>query len=262
MPSPKILLLDIETAPKKAWVWGMFKQTVGLSQLVDDWYMLCWCAKWLGDKKVMSSAIWDFKRHYSQYPEDDFLAVEKLHELMCEADIIVAHNGDRFDVPSVNTRFVIHGMQPPDKYQTYDTLKAARSNFKFTSNRLDALGRFLGVGRKVETGGFDLWAKCLDKDKKSQKKMVDYCKQDVNLLEEVYLKLRPWDSRHPNVTIYGSCDRPRCNVCGSEHVHSKGLSYTRTQFYRRWKCQECGHNMRSRFTEVDKEQRKNILTST
>ena len=255
-----MLVLDIETAPKQAFVWSMWKQNIGLNQLEKDGYVLCYCAKWLGDKKVQSDSIWDYE-NYRANPEDDYNVIHSVWELLDQADVVIAHNGKAFDIPTLNARFLIHGFQPPSPYKIVDTLKIARGKFRFTSNRLDALGLFLGEGRKINTGGFDLWRRVMDQDDKAQAEMVKYCKQDVQLLENIYLRLRAWDSYHPNIALYNEDNRPVCNVCGSEHVKKKGFAYTSTHKYQRYVCSDCGHNMKERKNCTGKEKAKSIRSS-
>ena len=255
--SAKVLFLDVETAPKRAFVWSMWKQNIGLNQLEADGFVLCWCAKWAHEKEVLSEAL---TLEFLEY-EDDSKIMEKLWTLMDEADIIIGHNGDRFDIPTINARFAVHGMKPPSSYKTVDTLKIARRNFKFTSNRLDALGMFLGTGRKLQTGGFQLWADVMSGSGKAMNKMVRYCKQDVLLLERVYKKLRAWDNKAPNLAMYEDGTRPVCNCCGSKKVVSKGQTVTNSKIYKRWKCNSCGHNMRSPYAEKDKTRDQNRFIS-
>jgi DNA polymerase III epsilon subunit-like protein len=261
MPA-KILMIDTETAPKRAYVWGMWKNNIGLNQLISDGYVLCWNAKWLGEDEVLGDSLDEYPEAYNEDPENDYYIMESLWKLLDEADIVVAHNAKHFDIPVVNARFVLHGMHPPSPYKIVDTLQLAKKYFRFTSNRLDALGQLLGLGRKVDTGGFSLWARVLDKDAAAWDKMTDYCEQDVRLLEEVYLKLRAWDKQHPNVGLYTDMARPVCNVCGSEHVVKKGYDYTNVSIFHRYKCVSCGHNMRERYNITDKAKRKNILSSS
>lgn len=258
----KILLIDIETAPNRAYVWGMWKNNVGLNQLISTGYVLCWSAKWLDDDYIYSSGLPDYKKLYKEDPENDRQVVQDAWDMMNEADMIVAHNGKRFDVPVLNSRFAVHGFEPPASYKIIDTLQIAKRNFKFLSNRLDALGKFLGVGRKIDTGGFELWARVMRGDLKAWKQMQEYNDQDVLLMEDVYKKLRAWDKQHPNTALYGDLERPQCNVCGSDHVHKKGYDYTNVSIFHRFKCAECGHEMRTRHSIVDKDKRHNILSSS
>jgi len=55
MKDPRVLIFDIETSPMVAYVWGRRDQNVALNQIKDEWYVIAWAAKWLGDaaSKVM-----------------------------------------------------------------------------------------------------------------------------------------------------------------------------------------------------------------
>ena len=232
----KILLFDIETAPNLGYVWGKWEQDV--IEFDRQWYMLCFCAKWLGDKKVMTHALPDFSL-YKKDPENDKELVKKLWELFNEADIIIAHNGDEFDIKKSNARFIYHGFTPNPHYKTIDTKKIAKKYFSFESNKLDDLGQYLKVGKKLSTGGFALWRGCMAGDKKSWKTMVEYNKQDVVLLEHVYLRLRPWMKDHPNLNVI-NLTLSACPACGSEDLHKRGFSITRSGQKQRYQCQDCG----------------------
>lgn len=251
----KILLLDIETAPKRAYVWGLWKQNVSPGQLLSDTFMLTWSAKWYGKKKVMGEKLTPDEVHN----EDDSRICVQLHELMDEADIVIGHNGDRFDIPTINSRFVLNGMLPPSPYKKVDTLKIAKRHFKFTSNRLDYLGQILGVGRKVETGGFSLWDRCMAGETKALNEMLKYNKQDVILLEEVYDKLRPYCSNHPNHGV--TSGSMVCPKCGSSHVQSRGYATTAVGKFQRFQCQDCGGWSRGRQNLRTTEEMKNTLLS-
>lgn len=241
----KILSLDIETAPKRAYVWGLWKQNVGTNQIISDWYMLTWSAKWYGEEEVIGERL----TFAEAIKEDDKRLLTNLHELLEEADVVVAHNGKKFDVPSINTRFIINGILPPSPYRQIDTLTVAKRQFKFTSNRLDYIGKMLGVGRKIDTGGFELWERCMQGEDAALEEMLTYNKQDVLLLEAVYTKLRPFISNHPNHNVY--TDRPCCPTCGSEHVHKKGKHHTNVSTFQRYKCMSCGAPSRARINERD-----------
>ena len=156
----KILLFDIETAPMMAYTWSLYNEITSMKMVEKDWYCLCWSAKWLDNKKIFTEALTDYK-DYKNNPENDKQIMEKLWKLFDEADIIIAHNGTKFDVKKVNARFIYHGMPPPSPYKIIDTLSVARSYFKFTSNKLGDLAACLKIGRKIETGGFDLWKDCM-----------------------------------------------------------------------------------------------------
>lgn len=231
----KILLVDLETAPTLGYVWDLWETDV--LKVVNPWYILCFSYKWLGGKTHVIS-LPQFKS-YKKTPRDDGELVKKLWELFEEADIIIGHNGDKFDIRKANAKFVKYGLTPPAPYKTIDTLKVARKYFKFDSNRLDALGDYLEVGRKVKTGGFDLWDRCMQGDMKAFKLMERYNKQDVDLLEKVYHKLKPFIQNHPNLNLFNGTEH-NCPNCGSTNVQRRGYSYSRTNKYQRWQCLNCG----------------------
>jgi hypothetical protein len=159
------------------------------------------------------------------------------------ADIVIAHNGDKFDIKKSHTRIIKHKISLPSTFSQVDTLKMARAKFSFTSNRLDDLGEFLGLGRKVKHEGFGLWEKCQEGNKTAWAKMRKYNKQDVVLLEKVYLALRPW-AAHPNTALMSGNERA-CPRCGSERLKSKGWHHNKTISYRRLLCLGCGGYVRS-----------------
>ena len=241
---PRVLLFDIETAPVLAHVWSLWKQNVAINQIDTDTYILCWAAKWWGTDDVMSDALPYHKTHYKKYPDDDKMVCGTLWELLDTADILVAHNGDRFDIPRANARFVAHGMMPPAPSKQVDTFKIAKSMFNFTSNKLDWLGEHLGVGRKASHDGFDLWRRCLAGDPQSWDDMVTYCRRDVTLLEDVWTKLRPWAKNHPDLGVY-SGDPSKCPACLSPNFTRAGHRRTMVGLYQRYRCTDCGKHWSS-----------------
>lgn len=231
----KTLIYDVECTPLLSHTWGTFKQNV--IEIDRDWYMISFAYKWLGEKKTHVLALPDYKT-YKKNPEDDSELMRALWELVDEADVVIAHNGDAFDIKKMNARFILNGLNKPSFYQTVDTLKVARRYFKFASNKLDNLGEFLGLGRKVQTGGFELWLGCMNGDMKAWKKMCRYNKQDVVLLEKVYLALRPWMDNHPNVGLVDNVSGV-CPICGSKELQKRGFAHTRVSVYQRYQCKGC-----------------------
>jgi len=232
---PRILLLDIETAPNVVHVWGLYDQNVGINQILAAGYVMCWAAKWLDVPGVMFSSV-------HEATAEDML--RGMHELLDEADIVVHYNGDKFDVPTLNKEFLIHGMPPPAPYKSIDLLKTARKRFRFPSNKLDYIAQALGLGGKVKHQGHALWVGCMNGDPASWRTMKRYNKQDVVLLEKVYKIMLPWIDRHPNVAMFVDHDRPICTNCGSEKIHRRGLSSTISRQYVRFQCCDCKTWMR------------------
>ena len=127
------------------------------------------------------------------------------------------------------------------KYTTIDTLKVARQQFKFNSNKLNYIADFLGLGEKIKTD-FSLWKNIvLHKDKNAMVDMIKYCKKDVQLLEQVFKAL---NNHIPAKTHYGVIfggDRGSCPECGSDHlvvnnkvVNASGLKKIQ------YRCKTCG----------------------
>lgn len=232
---PKILFFDIETAPNLGYIWGKFEQNV--IEYTHEWYMLSWSAKWSGGKHITKGLV-DYES-YTPNTENDLDLVTDLHKLLAEADIVIAHNGNKFDIKRANTRFIEHDLKPPEPFKVVDTLTIARRHFGFNSNKLDDLGRRLGVGRKLKHAGFDLWKGCMQGDAKAWRTMKRYNRQDVLLLEQVYLKLRPWINNHPNISILSDIENG-CRNCGSRHLVKQGVKITATGKRQQYQCQDCG----------------------
>jgi hypothetical protein len=157
----KILLLDIETAPMLSYIWGLHNEVHSMEFIIRDWYMLCWCAKWLDAKQMITCGLPDFKKEYKEDPENDFFIVKKLHELLNTADVVVTQNGVRFDIPKINAKFIEHKLPPVNPFKKVDTCLTARKVFGFSSNSLNDISKLLGLGGKIETGGFKLWKECM-----------------------------------------------------------------------------------------------------
>ena len=230
----KILLLDVELAPNLGTFWGIFQQNIGINQLMETSRLMCYAAKWLG-KSGMS-----FDSEYKSAHES---MVRGLHQLLSEADVVVHYNGDKFDIPVLNREFLLYGMVPPDPYRSLDLLRTIRKRFRFVSNKLDHVAQELKLGKKVRHEGHELWLKCMARDGQAWRKMEQYNKQDVVLLEKLYKRILPWIDTHPNHNLYAS--RPVCPTCGSIHVIKKGVEHLKTRSYQRYRCNSCGTPIRS-----------------
>lgn len=251
----KILIVDVETSPKKAYIWRMWKENISPSQLIDDWFMLSWSAKWLGSDIVHGEGL----SAQEAMLQDDRRILSKLWNMLDEADVIIAHNGDKFDVPVMNTRFLFNNLLPPSPYKQIDTLRVAKRKFNFSSNRLDYLGEFLGVGRKIDTGGFELWSRCLDGDHDALEAMLTYNKQDVILLEKVYNKLMPYMNIHPNHSVMNTEDKHVCPKCASSNIQRRGYYSTNISTFQRFRCNDCGSWSRARQNVRTKNEMQNTL---
>ena len=228
----KILLLDIETAPNLAYVWGLREENIPLQRLVDSGYVLCWAAKWLGEEELMFDSI-----HQSTTKR----MLKRIHALLEEADAVIHYNGQRFDIPTLNKEFLLNRMTPPSNFKQIDLYLTARSRFRFVSNKLEYVANALGLGNKHKHQGFELWPKCMSGDEDAWKEMEIYNKQDVILLEGVYEIYLPWIRNHPNLGLYTDSEVDACPNCGSTNLKRRGHAYTAAGKYQRYRCTDCGH---------------------
>lgn len=240
----KILLFDLETAPHLSLTWGKYEQNV--ISFVEYYYLLTFSWKWADEKQVHALTLADFKG-FKKNPHDDASLVSELWKLFDKADIIVAHNAMGFDYKMARSFFLRHGLKPHSPVKVVDTKAAAKSVGRFPSNKLDDLGDYFHVGRKIHTDK-TLWERCMAGDKKAFSEMARYNKQDVILLEKVYLLLRPWMSNHPNMNVLGGIQHA-CPKCGSEHIQSRGSGCNNTRVYTRYQCQSCKGWFQSLATE-------------
>lgn len=227
IPDQRILILDIEWAPTKAYVWQPWQENITPEKIIEHGGLLCVGVKWLGDKETLLYSEWE-------HGHLDMLA--NVHEMMSYADAIVTYNGDKYDLPKLRGEFLQHGFPPPPPATSIDVLKAVKKLGLFM-NRLAFVGPFLDLGGKLEHEGMALWTKVLDGDEKARKRMSKYCQQDVKLLEKLYLKIRPYIHNHPHM---GKVGAQECGACGGRHVQSRGTRRTRAYKIQRLQCQDCG----------------------
>jgi len=178
--------------------------------------------------------------------KDDSRLLQELWRWLDSADILIAHNGKQFDIPVMNTRFLFHGLLPTSSYQIIDTLEVCRKNFRFISNKLDYVTRFLGLNGKKKHEGFEMWVKCMAGDEDALHEMELYNRDDVTELEDLYMLLRPWIRPHPNMGLFVEEDVQVCPNCGSSDIKLNGYYVTPMNKYDEFNCQKCGANGRSR----------------
>jgi len=253
---PKVLLFDIETAPLSAYVFqkSVYRTNITEEQVISEWFMLTWSAKWLYDDTVMSEKL----TGNEAINEDDKRITGKFWELLDECDIAIAHNGDGFDIPNMNTRFIVNNLPPPSPYKTIDTLLVARQQFGFTHNNLNALARVFGFESKKDTD-LELWKRCVRGNSEALAYMQEYNIGDTILLEKVYLKLRPWIRNHPNIGLYMDTHSTVCTNCGSDKVVwlKDKFQYSGTSKFPLFVC-ECGAYGRGRTSLITKKTNPNL----
>lgn len=224
----KLLLLDIESAPHTAYIWGIWNENIPLDRLTTHGRTLCWAAKWLDEGTI----------YFMDERKGTERMVRGIHKLLTEADGIITYNGLKFDIPMLNNEFIKFNLDPIPPQKHIDLYRTARSQFKLASNKLDFVATYLKVGAKVRHKGFGLWLGVMANKAKDWADMKTYNIGDVTLLEKVYKKLRPWVKNHPDVAI--EKDEEHCAACASEHVQKRGVRRTKHFTIVRLHCQECG----------------------
>jgi len=247
----KTLALDIETAPITAHAWGLFKQNIGINQIIDTGRVMCFSARWLGSK---GKPLFRSEFHHGHKA-----TIKAMHVLLDEADAVLTYNGERFDLPTLNREFVKYRLAPPAPYHSIDLLKVAKRRFRFASNKMDHLAKELKLTRKVSNRGHELWIDCMNGKRKAWSEMREYNMGDIQTLEELYYALLPWIDTHPNTPLFdGDGGKPSCPTCGSHKLQARGLVRTKTQAYQRFQCQGCGTWLRGRYSVV--KGNKNVMT--
>jgi len=210
---------------------------------------MSFAAKWLNEGEIF---------YEENRKENDKKIIQKICHYLDLADIVVAHNGEAFDLKQIRARALVHNINPPSPVKIIDTLKIARAEFGFPSNSLEYLSTVLNLktkkGGHKKYPGFDLWLECLRGNDEAWQEMRDYNIIDVLALEELYLRLRPWDTKHPNIAIYSDTqeDEPVCPKCGSFHIQWRGYSHTSVSKFHRYQCNDCGGWGRSRYSLLKK----------
>ncbi len=242
----KRLFFDIETSYNVVSSWRVgYKLNIGPENIIKERAIICICWKWQGESTI-HSLEWN--------KGDDKVMLIKFIDVMNQADEVVGQNSDRFDIKWIRTRCIHHGVPMLPDYQSLDTLKLAKAGFNFNSNKLDYMGKFLGVGQKVDTGGFKLWQDIIiDNCPKAMKKMVNYCKGDIKLLENVYNKLNPYTKAKTHVGIALGGEKTSCPNCGGTHTKNQGFRYLASGTKKQVRlCLNCGKSYTLLDTLVNK----------
>ena len=257
MNGPKILTADIETLPLQTYNWSLFDEPRALDKLVQDWAVFSAAAKWLGDKRVQY-----MDTQHAASPSDDRELMLWLRELLDEADIVVGQNVQKFDMRKIRARMIHHGLKPFREPEIVDTMLMAREVAAFTSNKLEYLSTLTDEQKSKHTRypGFALWLGVMNNDAGAWAECKRYNKQDVVATEKLYLLLRPWARKHPNLAHYYNDSARRCPRCGSLHLQPTVELHRGVSTYQGYVCDDCGGHSRSRFTMNTKDKRRALVT--
>lgn len=253
----KTLILDIETSPLSSYHWGLWQQNIGDPMRFDDdrSFMMSIAMKWLGSDEVF---------YFENRTEDDSEILKETFKFLDRADLVVAHNGKKFDLKKINAFALINNLKPPSPYRIIDTLVEAKKHFAFERNTLDYIARALGCSHKLkheDFSGFELWKQCLAGNSKAWDEMRIYNEADVTVLEEVYLKMRPYIKSHPNVAVTANSTVPLCASCGSANLTQDGYSITNVSKFVKYVCNDCGSFSRERKSVLEPKIKEKLLTS-
>lgn len=250
---PSVILLDIETSPIVGFTWGTYDTNV-LKVLQSSQIMsVAW--KELNAKRCNCKALIDYPGYKAGKLDDEKL-VREIWDVLDKADVVIAHYGDGFDLKKLNARFAYYGLNAPSAYKSIDTKKVSKKYFIFDNNKLDSLGSYFKLGNKVQTTGFSLWVDCMAGSPEAWSLMKKYNKVDVELLEKVYLKLRPFINNHPNLNLITDKEGCSCPSCQSTSLMKRGFTITKTGKKQRYQCQDCGSWSSGKF-----EKSTNILSA-
>lgn len=235
----KVLVLDCETSPLLVYAWDLRDQDFSIQNLQQDWYIMAWSAKWLGESRIFYK-----DQRASKEMSDDRLILEDLWKLLDEADIVITQNGAKFDGPKLNARFIMHGMKPPSPYQHLDTYQIVKKVAKFTSNKLEYLTAKLCTKYKKLSHknfpGLSLWIQCLKGNRAAWEEMKRYNIHDVLSTEELYMKIRAWAPESMPDVFAGADPEISCRTCGSFEMQKRGTTIKKRLKYQRFQCQNCG----------------------
>lgn len=260
---PEIVYIDIETSPIVSAHWRLFKENIGLEQILIDWQIICFTAKFEKDERTIDS---DSREDYpvqlwvDNPVKDQIKMLEVLWEVLDRADVVIGHNVKRFDLGKINDKFIQFGFPRPSPYKIVDTLRMTKGIANATSNKLQYWTTHLGQAGKLQHNGMPLWVGCLKGDQESWDLMVDYCRQDVLELDPFYKTIRGWDDYHPNMALYYNDSIERCNTCGgSEFEELDKKAYTNLSSFETLRCKGCGSIKRRRKNLRSKDQMANTL---
>jgi hypothetical protein len=231
----KRLFYDIETSFNVGVFWRTgYNITINPQDIIHERAIICICYKWEGEDTI-HSLTWSKN-------QSDKAMIRDFIKIMNQADEIVAHNGDRFDLKWIRTRALLHDIDVMPAPKTIDTLKWAKKYFNFNSNKLDYIAQLLKVGAKMDTGGLELWKDIVfRKDQAALDKMVEYCKMDVQVLEGVFNKLNSYTMPQHNYAVQHGGDKFECPECNGSTFQYNRKTVTVAGTVHHWlKCRDCG----------------------
>lgn len=262
---PRVAVLDIETFPQLSYHFGMRNINIGLDCMVEPTTLLSVAASWLNSDDVFYEDV-RYGRKYARAVRDDARLAETCWSLMDSADFIVAHNGKGFDRRKINARCAVHGLGPYSQLQVIDTYHLNKAQFGFDSQRLGYVTGVVGDESKsthAKFPGMQLHLQCLANNPEAFDECAAYNKQDVLSNKSMYLALRGWYERHPNLGPFVENEgEPVCPNCGGRHLAPSPQPHrTQVGIYNGYVCGDCGARPRGRVLIANRAARSHITTS-
>lgn len=226
MTDAVIGLWDTEWTPAISYTWSSRPKYLPNEMLVEESRLLCYGAKYLGKRtEVVDERVGRREMLVS------------LRDWLDTVDMLISYNGQSFDTKKVNSEFMREGILPPSPYKEVDLYRVYSKTATLYSGKLDFVANALVGEAKVQTGGFDLWRGVMAGDEKAWRKMRQYQKGDVDLLEKLFEVMKPWIKMpHPVSDKRGLV----CRNCGGTHLQSRGVQRTLQGEYPRYQCVGCG----------------------
>lgn len=242
----EVCIFDLEVAPMMAYTFRLWDENIGVDQVASYPYLLSWSAKMLNESKIYSDVLTSDE----SIEQNDYRIVKSIYDFLSKCTIVIGQNIKGYDLKVLNTRMAFYNLPPLPRFQVIDTYLVAKKEFAFPSNSLKYMNRFLGIQQKVENEGFMLWKKCMMGDKKALNTMDEYCRGDVVATEDLYFRLRPYITGHPNLALYFDDIQERCPNCGSTSLSKEGYYFTPAGKWDSIRCDTCGALGRSKYNQL------------
>jgi DNA polymerase III epsilon subunit-like protein len=253
---PRIGVFDVETLPIIMYAWRLGDQTYNPDQIIKPTSLLAWAGKYLNEPRVFSDILTP-KEALARY---ELRIVRTMWDFLASCQIVIGHNITQFDTKHANRCFLQYGL-PPIKYIQVDTLKIARENFLFDSNKMGFINKTLGIRQKLDNEGFPLWMKCADGNADALLRMAEYNVGDVQANEDQYFVVRAY-VKNINMALYSESTERICPVCGSTDVKEDDFYYTPAGKWLSFRCNKCGCLCRCKQNELDAEKRQGLLVNS
>ena len=258
---PVIKIIDVETAPEIVYSFRRFKAFISPDQVIKRGYLLSYSISDLYTGEVEGKNLTSYPLFDIDHT-DDWELCQDLWQILDDADVVVAHNGYKFDRAYINQRFAYHGMKPPSTYVVVDTLKAAKKQFALPSNSLKEMGAYFETeSEKLDNEGFPLWKACCEGDRSAFERMQTYNDGDVVSLRDLYIKILAWIPQHPNLAAYYEDEVRRCPRCGKDHLVPVPDKFynTAVSTFQVLRCTSCSSLSRGRVNLRSKEKRASTV---